>query len=75
VGLSMAGRFTAQTLLSFFPGIKNVVGPALAFTLTYSTGQVVNELFAKGQLAASREELKGYLRKHLPQARRTAEAV
>lgn len=57
LGLSFAGRFLASELLSIFPGFKNVVGPPLAFSLTYSMGLVVKELFALGRTNATKAEI------------------
>jgi len=48
VGMSFAGRAACSFIISWFPGVKNLVGPPLAFTLTYSMGKVINELLAKG---------------------------
>lgn len=57
LGVSLAGRFVAQQLISIFPFIKNVVGPPLAFGLTYTMGLTVNELFMRGKVRATKEEI------------------
>jgi len=48
VGMSFAGRTLCSFIISFFPGVKNLVGPPLAFGLTYSIGKLVSELFDRG---------------------------
>ena len=55
---TFAGRFTYQQIISFFPILKNVAGPGLAFSYTYAMGTVVNDLFTNNKLNASSEELK-----------------
>lgn len=73
LGLSFAGRFTAQTILSFFPGIKNLVGPGLAFGLTYSMGMAINELFTKGKITATGKEFGDLAKKHEKQGKDEAQ--
>lgn len=73
LGLSFAGRFTAQTILSFFPGIKNLVGPGLAFGLTYSMGMAINELFTEGKITATKEEFENLANKYEKQGKAEAE--
>lgn len=73
VGLSLAGRFTAQGLISLFPLVKNIVGPPLAFSLTYAMGLTVNELFASGKITATPEELKSLADKAAKEAKEIAE--
>ena len=62
LGLSFSGRFIFQSLISFLPFAKNLVGPPLAFGLTYNLGRVVSRLFSLGKTEASMEELKAYFR-------------
>jgi uncharacterized protein (DUF697 family) len=64
VGLSFTGRIAAQGILSFFPGLKNLVGPGLAYGLTWSLGLVVNDLFQENRLGTSREEMEELARRH-----------
>lgn len=73
LGLSFAGRFTAQIILSFFPGIKNMVGPGLAFGLTYSMGMAINELFTEGKISATKEEFENLTHKYEKQGKDEAE--
>lgn len=73
IGLSFAGRFTAQVLVSLVPVFKNIVGPGLAFGLTYSMGRAVNELFSKGKLTAKKEEFEEMARKYEKQSKDEAE--
>ena len=63
IGLTLTGRFIAQEAVSFIPGLKNIVGPPLAFGLTYTLGKVVNGLFAQGKLDATKEDIKECLDK------------
>jgi len=55
-GMSFTGRFISQELLSFMPFFKNVIGPPLAFGLTYSLGIGINELLNTGKLEATDQE-------------------
>lgn len=73
LGLSFAGRFVAQTILSFFPFIKNLVGPGLAFGLTYSMGMTINELFSTGKITATKEEFEKLAHKYENQGKDEAE--
>ncbi|MGM0601637.1 MAG: hypothetical protein ACQETH_17635, partial [Candidatus Rifleibacteriota bacterium] len=43
---------------SMIPGIKNFVGPALAMSITYTMGQIVNEQFKNNSLDFSSEQIK-----------------
>lgn len=69
IGLSFAGRLTAQGIISFFPLIKNIVGPPLAFSLTYAMGKTVSSLFATGKTTANSDELKYYAEKYSEEAK------
>lgn len=55
IGMSFAGRFVCSTILSFFPVFKNLVGPPLAFSLTYGMGKIVKELFSQNILVPTPE--------------------
>jgi uncharacterized protein (DUF697 family) len=55
---TLAGRYTYQLLISMIPGIKNFVGPALAISITYAMGQIVNEQFKNNSLDFSSEKIK-----------------
>ncbi|MFW5891729.1 MAG: GTPase [bacterium] len=74
-GLSLTGRYAAQTVISFFPVVKNIVGPPLAFTLTYSIGLTVNELFAKGKTTATEKELNKYMEKNIKKAKKQSKKL
>ena len=63
-GMSFTGRFIAQELLSFMPIFKNIIGPPLAFGLTYSLGTGINELLGKGKIEATEQEFKNIAKKH-----------
>ena len=69
LGLSFAGRFIAQTILSFFPILKNLVSPSLAFGLTYSMGMAINELFTEGKITATKEDFENLARKYEKQGK------
>lgn len=73
LGLSLAGPVICQTIVSFIPVIKNLVGPPLAFGLTYSIGRAVSELFAQGKTMATKEELKDLAKKYGEEGRRAAD--
>jgi len=74
LGASFAGRFTVQTIVSFFPLIKNLVGPPLAYGLTFLMGKAVNELFRMGTTEASEEQLRKLAEKFEAEAKQQAEA-
>lgn len=57
LGSTLASRFVYQQLISFIPVIKNIVGPTLAFSLTYLMGQIVNEMFKNNRLEMTSEEV------------------
>ncbi len=57
VGSTLAGRFVYQQLISFIPVVKNFVGPALAFSLTYLVGQIVNEMFKNKRMTLDTDEV------------------
>ena len=72
IGLTLTGRFIAQEVISFVPVLKNIVGPPLAFGLTYTLGKVVNGLFAQGKLDATQEEVKEYIDEYKSEAEEAA---
>jgi small GTP-binding protein len=74
-GLSLTGRYAAQTVISFFPVVKNIVGPPLAFTLTYSMGLTVNELFSKGKTTATQKEIDKYMKNNIKKAKTQSKKV
>ncbi|MGL6010274.1 MAG: DUF697 domain-containing protein [Shewanella oncorhynchi] len=57
IGLSLIGSFLFLTFASVFPGIKQVIGPAIAYGLTYSTGLIVRELFLTGNLSPTKAQI------------------
>ena len=63
-GMSFTGRFIAQELISFMPVFKNIIGPPLAFGLTYSLGAGINELLSNGKVKATEQEFKHIVEKH-----------
>jgi len=63
-GMSFTGRFIAQELLSFMPVFKNIIGPPLAFGLTYSLGTGINEFLRNGKIEATEKEFKKIVKKH-----------
>lgn len=63
-GMSFTGRFIAQELLSFMPIFKNIIGPPLAFGLTYSLGTGVNEFLGNGKIEATEKEFRNIVKNH-----------
>lgn len=63
-GMSFTGRFIAQEIISFMPLFKNIIGPPLAFGLTYSLGTGINELLGNGKTEATEQEFKKIVNKH-----------
>ncbi len=55
---SLGGRLTAQTIISFIPGIKNWVGAPLAFGITMAVGKAVNSVLASGKRELTVEDVK-----------------
>lgn len=72
LGLTFVGRFTAQTLISFVPGVKHFVGPPLAFGLTYTMGLVVADLFSQGKLSATEKEYKALVLRYEQEGKKNA---
>lgn len=64
LGLSLLGNYLFLNIVSFFPGIKQVVGPAIAYSLTYTSGLIVKELFLTGNLNPTKEQLKRLAEKY-----------
>jgi len=64
VGLSFLGNYIFLTIIGFVPGVKQVVGPAIAFGLTYSAGLVVNELFSSGNMDPTEDQVKALVEKY-----------
>ena len=74
IGTTLAGRTIAQLAISFMPAIKNIVGPPLAATLTYTMGQTINALFKSGKISPDgkvniyKEEMEEMLQRFKKQA-------
>ena len=64
LGLSFIGHELFLILVGFFPGMKQVLGPSIAFSLTWVSGLIVNELFASGNLNPTKEQLKQLSQKY-----------
>lgn len=64
IGLSFLGNILFISLVSFFPGIKQLLGPAIAYSLTYTSGLIVNELFSTGNLNPTKEQLRELCEKY-----------
>lgn len=69
IGLSFLGNHIFLNLVSFFPVIKQALGPAIAYSLTYTIGLIINELFAEGNLNPSKEELQQLVHKYKSEAK------
>ncbi len=57
LGAGIGVRSIFQIVISFFPGVKNVLGPPYAATATYGMGQAAKKYF-KGQGVPSRAEVR-----------------
>lgn len=68
IGLSLAGNYIFLTLVSFFPGLKQVLGPSIAFSLTYTSGLIVKELLLTNNLNPTKQELKILSKKYKEEA-------
>ena len=64
LGLSLLGNYLFIIIVSFFPGIKQVIGPAIAYSLTFTSGLIVNELFSTGNLNPTKEQLEALTQKY-----------
>lgn len=73
IGLSLAGNYIFLTLVSFFPSIKQVLGPAIAYSLTSTSGLIVKELLRTKNLNPSKEELKLLAERYKEEAKRAKE--
>lgn len=60
---TLAGRFSYQVLVSILPFVKNILGPGLAFSLTYVMGRIVSNLFKEKRTEATSEEIKNMAQK------------
>ena len=60
---TLAGRFSYQVLISIIPFVKNILGPGLAFSLTYVMGRIVSDLFKEKRTEATSEEIKAMAQK------------
>lgn len=69
IGLSFLGNHIFLTLVSFFPLIKQALGPAIAYSLTYTIGLIINELFTEGNLNPSEIELQQLVNKYKLEAK------
>lgn len=68
IGLSLAGNYIFLTLVSFIPGIKQVLGPAIAYSLTYTSGLIIKELLLTNNLNPTKKELKILAEKYKEEA-------
>lgn len=73
IGLSLAGNYIFLTLVSFFPGIKQVLGPAIAYSLTYTSGLIIKELLLTKNLNPSKDELKLLAERYKEEAKKAKE--
>lgn len=69
IGTSLAGRAAFQLLISAIPGLKNLAGPPLAASLTYTIGRTIQKLFSLGKITATREELAQMAKQYLEEAK------
>lgn len=68
IGLSLAGNYIFLTLVSFIPGLKQVMGPAIAYSLTYTSGLIIKELLLTNNLNPTKKELKILAEKYKEEA-------
>jgi len=73
LGLSLAGNMLFLNLVSFVPGFKQVLGPAIAYGLTYTSGLIVKELFETGNLTPSKADLEALANKYKDEVRAAKE--
>ena len=64
VGLAFIGNQLFLLIVGFFPGIKQIIGPSVAFSLTWVSGLIINELFASNNLSPTKEQLKALTKKY-----------
>lgn len=75
VGATFAGRAAFQVLISAIPGLKNLAGPPLAASLTFTIGRTVQALFANGKISASKEEIQTLAKKYIEEAKTFSEKL
>lgn len=63
IGLSFIGNSIFLNIVSIFPGVKQFLGPAIAYSLTFTMGLIVNELFSSGNLNPSKDDIKNLAKK------------
>lgn len=68
IGLSLAGNYIFLTLVSFIPGLKQFLGPAIAYSLTYTSGLITKELLLTNNLNPTKNELKILAEKYKEEA-------
>lgn len=64
IGLSFLGNELFLILVGFFPGVKQILGPSIAFSLTWTSGLIINELFENGNLNPTKDQLKRLSQKY-----------
>lgn len=64
IGLSFIGNVLFMTLAGFFPGVKQIIGPSVAFSLTYVSGLIINDLFSSGNINPTKEQLQELSQKY-----------
>lgn len=74
IGLSFVGNELFLLLVGFFPGIKQTLGPAIAYSLTRVSGLIVNELFANNNLNPTKDQLKTLTQKYKKELKKSKEA-
>ena len=75
IGTSLAGRAAFQLVISAIPGLKNLAGPPLAASLTYTIGRTIQKLFSLGQMTATREEITGLVKQYAEEAKNFAKKL
>ncbi|WP_298552874.1 GTPase [uncultured Parabacteroides sp.] len=63
IGLGFAGNTVFLNLSSIFPFVKQLLGPAIAFSFTYTIGLIFNELIKNKNLNPTKEEIKALAKK------------
>ena len=75
IGLTLSGRLGAQFIISLIPGIKNIVGPVLAFNLTYTIGNIISSIFSENKLSISKDEIAELAKKYFEDAKAAGEKL
>ena len=75
IGTSLAGRAAFQLLVSAIPGLKNLAGPPLAASLTYTIGRTIQKLFILGKITATREEITALAKQYAEEAKNFAKKL